>query len=94
MPSRPGLGSYEADWRGVGAGQAIRDNGRPGDKTSRNWRSRHDGLHLLAQGAFAGIRNVATHTDNEWSEQIAVEHLAALSVVARWAGHTTVVRNP
>src|SRR5258708_25012088 len=25
-----------------------------GDKSSRTWRSRQDGLHLLAQGAFAG----------------------------------------
>ena len=55
-----------------------------GDKSSRTWRSRQEGLHLLAQGAFAGIRNVATHTGDEWPEQVALEHLAILSVVARW----------
>ena len=30
-----------------------------GDKSSKTWRSCQEGLHLLAQGAFAGIRNVA-----------------------------------
>jgi uncharacterized protein (TIGR02391 family) len=64
----------------------------PGDKTSKIWRSRQDGLHLLAQGAFAGIRNVATHTDDEWTEQVALEHLAVLSVVARWADETQLVK--
>ena len=63
----------------------------PGDKTTDNWRSRQEGLHLLAQGAFAGIRNVATHTDDEWTEQVGLEHLAVLSVVARWAEETELV---
>jgi uncharacterized protein (TIGR02391 family) len=64
----------------------------PGDKSTDTWRSRQDGLHLLAQGAFAGIRNVATHTAAEWTEQIALEHLAVLSVVARWTDETASVR--
>lgn len=64
----------------------------PGDKTTETWRSRQDGLHLVAQGAFAGIRNVATHTADEWKEQVALEHLAALSVVARWTDETVLVR--
>jgi hypothetical protein len=64
----------------------------PGDKTTRTWRSRQDGLHLMAQGAFAGIRNVATHTSDEWTEQIALEHLAVLSVVARWTDETELVK--
>jgi hypothetical protein len=34
---------------------------------------------------------VATHTDEEWPEQVALEHLAVLSVVARWAEETKVV---
>jgi hypothetical protein len=63
----------------------------PGDKTTATWRNRQDGLHLIAQGAFAGIRNVATHTPDEWSEQIALEHLAVLSLVAHWADETEVV---
>ena len=62
-----------------------------GGKSSKTWRSRQEGLHLLAQGAFAGIRNVATHTDDEWPEQVALEHLAVLSVIARWADETKAV---
>jgi len=62
-----------------------------GDRSSKTWKSRQEGLHLLAQGAFAGIRNVAAHTEDEWSEQVALEHLAVLSVVARWADDTEVV---
>jgi len=63
----------------------------PGDKSSKTWKSRQEGLHFLAQGVFAGIRNVATHTEAEWSEQVALEHLAVLSVVARWADETEIV---
>lgn len=32
-----------------------------------------------------------THTDDEWPEQVALEHLAVLSVVARWADETKVI---
>lgn len=63
----------------------------PGDRGSRTWRSRQEGLHLTAQGAFAGIRNLAVHTEEEWSEQVALEQLAVLSVVARWADETELV---
>jgi hypothetical protein len=66
----------------------------PGDKSNKTWKSRQEGLHLLAQGAFAGIRNVAAHTVGEWSEQVALEHLAVLSVVAQWADETEVVTAP
>ncbi len=62
----------------------------PGDETSRDWKSRQEGLHLLAQGAFAGIRNPATHSGDEWTEHVALEHLAVLSVIARWADDTEV----
>jgi hypothetical protein len=64
----------------------------PGDKASKTWKSRQEGLHLVAQGAFAGIRNIATHTGDEWTEQEALEHLAVLSVVARWADETQFVK--
>jgi hypothetical protein len=60
----------------------------PGDKRTHTWKSKQEGLQLIAQGAFAGIRNVAAHSDEEWSEQVALEHLAVLSVVARWADET------
>ena len=60
----------------------------PGDRDDESWRSRQSGLHLLAQGAFAGIRNIAAHEDEPWPEQMALEFLAVLSVVARWADET------
>lgn len=63
-----------------------------GNKKDKGWRSRQEGLHLVAQGAFAGIRNPAAHEEVEWSEQEALEHLAVLSVVARWADDAQIVR--
>jgi hypothetical protein len=59
----------------------------PGEPNS-HWRSRQEGLHLTAQGAFAGIRNVAAHSYEEWTEQQALEMLAVLSLVARWTDET------
>lgn len=56
----------------------------PGDSDDDAWLSRQQGLHLLAQGAFAGIRNVAAHEDDPWTEQEALELLAVLSTLARW----------
>jgi hypothetical protein len=55
------------------------------------WKSRQQGLHLLAQGAFAGIRNIAVHDKVAWTEHEGLEHLAVLSVVARWADETQLV---
>jgi hypothetical protein len=60
-----------------------------GEPTDRMWQSQQQGLHLIAQGAFAGIRNVAVHDDVEWTQHEALEHLAVISVVARWAEQTT-----
>jgi hypothetical protein len=62
----------------------------PGDKDEESWRSRQDGLHLLAQGTYAGIRNLSAHEDEEWTEQQALEYLAVLSVCARWADETEI----
>lgn len=64
----------------------------PGDRDDDNWKSRQQGLHLLAQGVYAGIRNIAAHLDEDWPEQEALEYLAALSVVARWSDATELVR--
>ena len=63
----------------------------PGDRSTATWRSRQDGLHLLSQGAYAGIRNVVVHShEPQWSEQEALEYLAVLSTVARWTDETEV----
>jgi hypothetical protein len=63
----------------------------PGDRADKTWRSRQQGLHLVAQGAFAGIRNIAAHARPAWTEHEALEHLAVLSIVARWADETQLV---
>lgn len=68
-------------------GNAIRLH-FPGDTEDDTWRSRQSGLHLIAQGAFAGIRNISAHEDEPWPEHIAIEYLSVLSVVARWADDT------
>ena len=62
----------------------------PGDRATDTWRSRQDGLHHVAIGAYAGIRNAVAHTvETGWSEHEALEYLAVLSTVARWTGETT-----
>jgi hypothetical protein len=63
----------------------------PGHSEDKNWRSRQQGLHLVAQGAFPGIRNIAAHSKAVWTEHEALEHLAVLSIVARWADETHLV---
>lgn len=64
----------------------------PGDRSTDTWRSKQQGLHNMAMGVFSGIRNVAAHAvDTGWTEQEALEHLAVLSTVARWADATGVV---
>lgn len=63
-----------------------------GERIDKGWQSKQQGLQLLAQGCFAGIRNAAAHTSTDWTEQEGIEYLAVLSVVARWADQTSVVR--
>lgn len=55
------------------------------------YRSLQRGAMTLAEGIFAGIRNPLSHeADQELSEQVALEYLAALSVLARWVDESTV----
>ncbi|KQW45062.1 hypothetical protein ASC77_19975 [Nocardioides sp. Root1257] len=56
-----------------------------------SWLSRQRGLHLLAQGAFAGIRNLVSHDVVELTEHEALEQMAVLSMVARWVDETELV---
>ncbi|KQY61439.1 TIGR02391 family protein [Nocardioides sp. Root140] len=65
-----------------------------GDRASDTWKSRQEGLHNTAMGAFSGIRNVVAHMDPGWEEQVCLELLAVLSTVARWAEDTEVVVCP
>ncbi|WP_087013989.1 TIGR02391 family protein [Leucobacter sp. 7(1)] len=62
---------------------------RPED--SDTYRSVQRGAMAFAEGVFAGIRNPLSHeADQELSEQVALEYLAALSVLARWVDESTV----
>ena len=69
------------------------DDAKPGkarlrrmkDDGSDTYKSVQRGAMTFAEGVFAGIRNPLTHeSDQELSEQEALEYLAALSVLARW----------
>jgi len=57
-----------------------------GDDGSDTYKSAQRGAMNLAEGLFAGIRNVAVHTvaETKEDEQEALEQLAAVSVLARW----------
>ncbi|PZE24546.1 TIGR02391 family protein [Curtobacterium sp. MCBD17_028] len=60
---------------------------------SDTYRSLQRGAMAFAEGVFVGIRNPLSHeVDQEMPEQVALEHLAALSVLARWVDESTVER--
>ncbi|MCY3806638.1 MAG: hypothetical protein OXG91_09115 [bacterium] len=59
-----------------------------GQKTP-DWRSAHDGAAHFGRGCAQAIRNLATHRTDDLTEQIALEYLAALSVLARWVDTAT-----
>ena len=61
------------------------------DDGGKTFRSVQRGARMFAEGVFAGIRNPLAHeTEQEMSEQQALEYLAALSVLARWVDDSTV----
>jgi uncharacterized protein (TIGR02391 family) len=56
-----------------------------GDRSTKTWQSRQRGARALAQGCYGGIRNVVAHQHApDWPQQLALEYLACLSVLARW----------
>ena len=60
---------------------------------SDTYKSVQRGAMALAEGIFAGIRNPLSHeADQELDEQVALEYLAALSVLARWVDESSVER--
>ncbi|MEU0058624.1 TIGR02391 family protein [Streptomyces sp. NPDC006334] len=64
-----------------------------GDRKTPTWRARQEGAKYLAAGAFLALRNVAAQEDEvTWTEQEALEHLATLSVLARWIEQCSVER--
>lgn len=52
---------------------------------SDTYKSMQRGVMSLAEGIYAGIRNPFNHeSPHDVDEQVALEYLAALSVLARW----------
>jgi hypothetical protein len=67
----------------------------PGDGTSETWRSRQNGGIQFGAGCFEGIRNITAHVDRlNLPDQIALEQLAAFSVLARWIDECKVEAAP
>lgn len=65
------------------------------DDGSETYKSVQRGAMALAEGIFAGIRNPLTHEANqELGDQVALEYLAALSVLARWVDESTLEKAP
>jgi uncharacterized protein (TIGR02391 family) len=61
------------------------------DDGSDSYRSMQRGAMALAEGIYAGIRNPFNHEDpQDIDEQVALEYLAALSVLARWVDESVV----
>jgi uncharacterized protein (TIGR02391 family) len=61
------------------------------DDGSDTYKSVQRGARALAEGIYAGIRNPLSHEpDQDLSEQVALEYLAALSVLARWVDESNV----
>jgi hypothetical protein len=63
----------------------------PGDRSTDTWASRQEGAMNFGAGCYMGIRNPAVHEDGlDLPEQVALEQLAAFSVLARWIDECTV----
>lgn len=61
------------------------------DDGSDTYRSMQRGAMALAEGIYAGIRNPFNHEDpHDIDEQVGLEYLAALSVLARWVDESEV----
>lgn len=62
-----------------------------GDRDSDTWKSRQQGGVDFGAGCFEGIRNPAAHEEElNLSDQLALEQLAAFSLLARWIDECTV----
>jgi hypothetical protein len=62
-------------------------------KGSPDWTNAHEGAGSLGRACAMGIRNVTTHGSHP-DEQLALEALAALSLLARWIDEATVETAP
>lgn len=61
------------------------------DDGSETYRSLHRGARAFAEGLYAAIRNQGMHTgDGELDDHLALEQLAAFSLLARWVDQSEV----
>lgn len=58
---------------------------------SQEYTNMHEGAMYFAKGCVRAIRNIASHNTDEPDEQISLEYLAAMSVLARWIDAAEVV---
>lgn len=79
--------AFSLDPAGPGKARLRRLN----PESSDTYRSVQRGAMAFAEGIYAGIRNPLNHEDpKDIDEQVALEYLAALSVLARWVDSSTV----
>ncbi|MCG2624694.1 TIGR02391 family protein [Arthrobacter sp. I2-34] len=65
-----------------------------GDDDGKTARSVRRGIVALAEGCYAAIRNPASHDHlDEFPEQLALEQLAAFSLLARWIDAADLLRH-
>lgn len=57
----------------------------------KTFSSLHRGARALGEACFAGMRNPISHLEGELPEALALEQLAAFSVLARWVDDADVV---
>ncbi len=58
---------------------------------SQSWTNAHEGAMAFGRGCMMRIRNLLEHEDAAVEQQVAVECLAALSLLARWIDEAIVV---
>lgn len=68
----------------------LRLAGDDGGQTAKSFRQ---GVLQYGAGCFLAIRNPLSHDEGELTEQEGLEHLAALSLLARWLDGATVVKS-
>lgn len=66
----------------------------PGDPANQTVRSMMEGIRSYAIGVMQAIRNPATHLTEDPDGQHALEQLAALSLLARWADECVLENAP
>jgi hypothetical protein len=63
------------------------------DDGSKTYKNVHRGAMAFAEGLYAGIRNPGMHVPHDGGEeQLALEQLAAFSLLARWVDQAKVIR--